>query len=174
VATEDLFSHTTSTAAAMRDSSDVERTAEELRIQADLHAQLQDASTVQDAADALDVVAEQIGKSIVLMVADEEPVVVLVRGPDVVSLEKVAEHVSADAEENVRLAEPDEIQSFTGYPVGAVPPLGHERPLRTLIDQRVLDQDIVYVGGGSEDVMLEIKAADLRKLPDVSKGDFVE
>ncbi|PSG97074.1 hypothetical protein BRD56_07430 [Thermoplasmatales archaeon SW_10_69_26] len=158
----------------MRDSSDVERTAEELRIQADLHAQLQDASTVQAAADALDVEADQIGKSIVLMVADEEPVVVLVRGPDVVSLEKVADHVSVDAEENVRLAEPDEIQSFTGYPVGAVPPIGHERPLRTLIDQRVLDQDMVYVGGGSEDVMLEIKAADLRKLPDVSKGDFVE
>lgn len=158
----------------MRDSSDVERTAEELRIQADLHVSLQDASTVQAAADALDVDASEIGKSIVLMVADEEPVVVLVRGPDVVSLEKVADHVNADSEDAVRLAEPDEIQSHTGYPVGAVPPLGHERPLRTLIDERVLDQEMVYVGGGSEDVMLEIKAQDLRKLPDVSTGDFVE
>lgn len=160
-------------AVAMRDSSDVERTAEELRIQADLHAQLQDASTVQAAADALEVEPNQIGKSIVLMVADEEPVVVVARGPDVVSLDKVAEHVNVDPEE-VRLAEPDEIQSFTGYPVGAVPPLGHERPLRTLVDDRVLEHDEVYVGGGSEDVMLEIRSQDLRKLPDVSSGDFIE
>jgi Cys-tRNA(Pro) deacylase len=157
----------------MRDSSDVERTAEELRIQADLHPSLQDASTVQAAADALDVDPARIGKSIVLMVADEEPVVVLVRGPDEVSLEKVAAHVNVDTGEDVRLAEPDEIQAYTGYPVGAVPPLGHERPLRTLIDDRVLDQDAVYVGGGSEDVMLEIEAQDLRKLPDVASGDFV-
>lgn len=157
----------------MRDSSDVERTAEELRIQAQLHAHLQDASTVQAAADALDVDAADIGKSIVLMVEDEEPVVVLARGPDVVSLDKVADAANAAAED-VRLAEPDEIQTFTGYPVGAVPPIGHERPLRTLVDERVLDREDVYVGGGSEDVMLEIRAQDLRKLPDVSSGDFVE
>jgi Cys-tRNA(Pro) deacylase len=158
----------------MRDSSDVERTAEELRIQADLYPSLSDASTVSAAADALDVDPDRIGKSIVLMVADEEPVVVVVRGPDEVSLTKVADHVNADGDDEVRLAEPDEIQSYTGYPVGAVPPLGHERPLRTLIDQRVLEQEEVYVGGGSEDVMIEIKTQDLRKLPDVSKGDFIE
>jgi Cys-tRNA(Pro) deacylase len=157
----------------MRDSSDVERTAEELRIPVTLHASIGDASTVDAAADALGVDPEQIGKSIVLMVAEEAPVVVVVRGTDEVDTQRVAKHVNADPDE-VRLAEPEEIQTYTGYPVGAVPPLGHERPLRTLLDDHVLDQDTLYVGGGSEDVMVEIEASDLRKLPDVTSGDFVE
>ncbi len=156
----------------MRDASDVERTAEELRISATLHGSLTDASTVETAAEALDVSPESIGKSIVLMVADEAPVVVIVRGVDEVDMAKVAEHVDADPD-TVRMAEPDEVEEFTGYPVGGVPPLGHERPLRTLLDERLLEEETVYVGGGSEDVMLEIEASDLKKLPDVTAGDFV-
>lgn len=156
----------------MRDASDVERTAEELRISATLHGSLTDASTVETAAEALGVSPESIGKSIVLMVADEAPVVVVVRGVDEVDMAKVAEHVDADPDA-VRMAEPDEVEEFTGYPVGGVPPLGHERPLRTLLDERLLDEETVYVGGGSEDVMLEIEASDLKKLPDVTAGDFV-
>lgn len=158
---------------AMRDASDVQRTADQLRISATLHGSLQDASTVETAAEALGVDASSIGKSIVLMVADEEPVVVVVRGVDEVALEKVADHVEAEAEE-VRMAERDEIEEHTGYPVGGVPPLGHERPLRTLLDKRLLEEETVYVGGGSEDVMLEVAASDLKKLPDVSTGDFVD
>jgi len=155
----------------MRDSSDVERTADELRIPVAMHASIGDASTVDAAADALGVDPDQIGKSIVLMVAEEAPVVVVLRGVDDVDMAKVAEHVNADPDD-VRLAEPNEIQSYTGYPVGAVPPLGHERPLRTLLDSQLLDRDTVYVGGGSEDVMVEIEASDLRKLPDVTSSDF--
>lgn len=157
----------------MRDASDVERTAEELRISATLHGSLEDASTVDTAAEALGVDASQIGKSIVLMVANEEPVVVVLRGVDRVDTAKVAEHVDADPE-NVRMARSEEIEEHTGYPAGGVPPIGHKRPLRTLLDERLLESDRSYVGGGSSDVMLEIETSDLRKLPDVTSGDFAE
>lgn len=155
----------------MRDASDVERTAEQLRISATLHGSLGDASTVDAAADALDVEAPSIGKSIVLMVADEEPVVVIVAGPAEVDLAKVAEHVEAEPDQ-VRMAEPDEIEEHTGFEVGGVPPLGHKRPLRTLLDEELLSQDKVFVGAGSDDVMLELEPSDLKKLPDVMTGDF--
>ncbi len=157
----------------MRDASDVERTADQLRISATLHGSLGDTSTVDAAADALGIDPGSIGKSIVLMVADEEPVVVIVPGPDDVDLAAVAEHVNAEADA-VRMAKPDEVEEHTGYPVGGVPPLGHKRPLRTLLDERLLGQEAVYAGGGSDDVMLEIEATDLKKLPDVSTGSFVQ
>lgn len=154
----------------MRDASDVQRTADQLRIAATLHESLE-ASTVNEAADSLGVDADAIGKSIVLMVAEEAPVVVIVRGSDEVDMAKVGEHVDADPDA-VRMAKPDEVETYTGFPVGGVPPIGHERPLRTLIDQRLFDQETVYVGGGSEDSMMEVQATDLKKLPDVSTGDF--
>lgn len=157
----------------MRDASDVERTAEQLKMSATLHGSLGDASTVEAAAEALGVDASAIGKSVVLMVADEETVVVIVPGLDEVDLEKVADHVDAERDQ-VRMAEPEEVEEHTGYPVGAVPPLGHKRPLRTLLDEQLLEREEVYVGGGSDDVMLEIEAADLKKLPDVSTGSFTQ
>lgn len=157
----------------MRDASDVERTAEELKISATLHGSLEDASTVEAAAESLGIEPTSIGKSIVLMVQDEAPVIVVIRGPDQVDMEKVAEHVDADPDE-VRMAKPDEVEDHTGYRIGGVPPLGHKRPLRTLLDERLLQEGTLYVGGGSEDVLLEIDAADLRKLPDISTGDFAQ
>lgn len=157
----------------MRDASDVERTAEQLKISATLHGSLGDASTVGAAADALGVDTASIGKSIVLMVHDEEPVVVIVPGPSSADLEKVAEHVDSEPDD-VRMANPEEVEEHIGYPVGGVPPLGHKRPLRTLLDEALLAESTVYVGGGSDDVMLEIEASDLEKLPDIVTGDFSE
>ncbi len=157
----------------MRDASDVERTAEQLKISATLHGSLDDASTVEAAASALDVEVGSIGKSIVLMVHEAEPVVVIVPGPRRADLDKVAQQVDADPEE-VRMADADEVERHVGYPVGGVPPLGHKRPLRTLLDEALLEESTVFVGGGSDDVMLEIKGADLEKLPDVVTGDFSE
>lgn len=157
----------------MRDASDVERTADQLRISATLHSSLEDASTVEAASRELDVPESAIGKSMVLMVADEAPVVVVLRGNDQVDMSKVADHVDADPDD-MRMADPDEIEEHTGFPVGGVPPLGHKRPLRTLLDEKLLAEETVYVGGGDEDVILEVQAQDLKKLPDVTTGDFAE
>lgn len=157
----------------MRDASDVERTADQLRISATLHASLEDASTVESASEALDVPETSIGKAIVLMVDEAAPVVVVLRGNDRVDMAKVADHVEADPDD-IRMAEPDEIEEHTGFPVGGVPPLGHKRPLRTLLDERLLSEETVYVSGGDQDVMLEVEAQDLKKLPDVTTGDFAE
>lgn len=157
----------------MRDASDVERTADQLRISATLHASLEDASTVEAASKALDVPETSIGKAIVLMVDEEAPVVVVLRGNDRVDMAKVADHVEADPDD-IRMAEPDEIEEYTGFPVGGVPPLGHKRPLRTLLDEQLLAEETAYVSGGDQDVMLEVEAQDLKKLPDVTTGDFAE
>lgn len=47
------------------------------------------------------------------------------------------------------------------FPVRGTPPFGHRRPLPVLIDQGVLAMEEIYAGGGSTDVMLRLRVADL-------------
>ena len=64
----------------------------------------------------------------------------------------------------VKIARPDEVLTWTGYPAGGVPPFGHPRPLPTWIDPGVLEQAMIYGGGGRADVLLSMQAAELQSL----------
>ena len=108
------------------------------------------AKTADDAARALNTTPEHIIKSIVC-IADEKPVLVIVRGQDRIDLPAVAAAVDAD---DARLTSPEEVEDITGYAVGAVPPVG--TGLRTLIDEHVLQYDEVYGGGGAEDRLIAL------------------
>jgi prolyl-tRNA editing enzyme YbaK/EbsC (Cys-tRNA(Pro) deacylase) len=52
--------------------------------------------------------------------------------------------------------------AITGYPVGAVPPFGHPHPLQTLIYAGVLDQAVVYGGGGETDALMRLRSKELQ------------
>ncbi len=110
--------------------------------------EVEEAATAEDAAQALDTSPASIIKSLVFYAADE-PVLVIVRGSDHVSEEKVAAALHTDA---CRLAEPDEVEDATGFAVGAVPPVGTGLP--KLVDEAVLAMDEVYGGGGASDRLI--------------------
>ncbi|MDY6761641.1 MAG: YbaK/EbsC family protein [Candidatus Nanohaloarchaea archaeon] len=118
--------------------------------------------TAEDAAQALDTTVGHIIKSLVF-IAGGDPVLVIVRGSDHVSEEKVSETLHVDG---CRLAEPDEVKDATGYPVGGVPPVG--AGLRKLVDEAVLEMDEVYGGAGAPDRVIGL---DPRYI--VGEDDFV-
>lgn len=122
------------------------------------------AETADDAAAALNTSPVHIIKSLVFFLDDEEPVLVVVRGPDQVDEGKLAEAMLA---KQARLATPEEVEAETGYRVGAVPPVG--TPLLKVIDERVMDNDTVYGGGGAQDRLIKL---DPRFI--VGEDDFVE
>lgn len=127
------------------------------------------AETAEGAAEALDTTVDSIVKSLVFMAdrgpradgADEdedrvgergwEPVLVVVTGPQQVSEEKLAAALGTDA---VRMADPDEVGEATGYRIGGVPPVG--TGLDKVVDERVLDQNVVYGGGGDAETVLKV------------------
>src|SRR5947209_10451703 len=76
--------------------------------------------TVAEAAAAVGVDPAQIAKTLVF-VADGEPVLVVASGAHRVDTDKLAE--ACDCAE-IRQASADEVRAATGYPVGAVSPLG--------------------------------------------------
>jgi len=110
--------------------------------------------TVEAAAAALGTSPEHILKTVVFMV-EHEPVLVIARGQARIDLRALARHLGV-GRKKVRVARPAEVLEATGYPAGAVPPLGHRRALLTLIDPRVLDVAVAYAGGGAENALLKI------------------
>ena len=110
--------------------------------------------TVAAAAEAVGASPEAILKTVVFMVQGE-PVAVIARGLARVERRLLARHLGV-GRKKVRIARPEEVLEATGYPAGAVPPLGHRQPLPTYIDPRVLENKVAYAGGGAHNALLRI------------------
>jgi prolyl-tRNA editing enzyme YbaK/EbsC (Cys-tRNA(Pro) deacylase) len=96
--------------------------------------------TAQEAADAVGVEVGQIVKSLVF-VDDEGPVLCLCAGDRRVETSKLGT--------GVRQAKGNEVREATGYAIGGVPPLGHDRPVRTIIDVSLRRFETVWCAGGT-------------------------
>lgn len=113
-------------------------------------------STVREAAHAVGVSQSHIVKTIVV-VCGGSPLAIVVRGDKRLNLGKFGERLGC---EDVRLATPDEVKTFTGYDVGGVPPV---LPIDTYVDSDVLRKDYVYGGGGDEHTLLKFSPRDLAR-----------
>jgi membrane protein len=118
--------------------------------------------TVQAAAAAVNVLPEAILKSLVFLVKDQ-PYLVIANGLDKVDRSKLSVHWGV-SKKRVKLASAEKVLALTGYPVGAVPPFGHRTLLPTLIDPAVLDQPVVYAGGGSVQALVRLTPKELLRV----------
>ncbi len=134
---------------------DVERILRERGLPGRVHRFAQGTPSVEAAAQAAGISPQQVVKTLLFFVA-RRPVVVITIGPQRVDYKALARHFGVGRKQ-VRLATPEQVQAHTGYPVGAVPPLGHAQPAAAvLMDPAVLEQPVVWAGGGSPNALLEI------------------
>lgn len=117
--------------------------------------------TVEAAARAAQVPPERIVKTVVLAV-DGQPLLVVTSGTAPLDLRYIARRLGV-GRKRVRLATPEQVLAWTGYPVGGVPPLGHRQPLPTWLDRRLLAFPWVWAGGGDEHTLLRIAPETLRR-----------
>ncbi|MGD8367931.1 MAG: YbaK/EbsC family protein [Desulfobacterales bacterium] len=129
-------------------------------------------ATVAAAAEALGVSEDQIIKSLVFQVQGE-PLLVVNCGPARVDRKKLAAALGV-GRKTVKFASPDLALAATGYPVGAMPPFGHQKPLRTLVDQSVKQLEVVYGGGGSVDAMMRLSPDELFRITGAEAFDLSE
>ncbi len=115
--------------------------------------------TVEAAAAAVGAPPQAILKSLVF-VADGQPYLVMTNGPNQVDRARLAAHWGL-SKKRVKMAAPDQVLELTGYPVGAVPPFGHRRPLPALLDPAVLEQPLIYAGGGGIQALLRLTPQEL-------------
>jgi prolyl-tRNA editing enzyme YbaK/EbsC (Cys-tRNA(Pro) deacylase) len=112
--------------------------------QGDVRLLDQSARTAAEAAAALGVEVGQITNSLVF-VADREPLLVLTSGRHRVDTARVAEVVGVA---KVGRADAEFVREHTGVAIGGVSPVGHPRPIRTLIDVALRDYDVVWAAAG--------------------------
>lgn len=116
-------------------------------------------STVEAAAQAVGAPPDRILKSLLFWI-DDEPILVIAKGPTRVEQRLLADHFKL-GRKRVRLIDAQGVLEITGYPVGAVPPVGHLRALKTLMDQSVLEEQEVFAGGGAENCLMRVSPAEL-------------
>lgn len=111
----------------------------------------QSCHSVAEAVQAVQASPEEFVKNICLIAPEGQLIVAIVKGEDRVSLKGVGQALGMDCP---RLANADEILDRTGYPCGGTPSLGFEALF--VVDERVLEVEQVYTGGGSEQALMKI------------------
>jgi prolyl-tRNA editing enzyme YbaK/EbsC (Cys-tRNA(Pro) deacylase) len=104
--------------------------------------------TAQEAADAVGVGVGQIVKTLVF-VDDDGPLLCLCAGDRRVDTAKLGE--------GVRQARGAEVRDATGFAIGGVPPLGHERPIRTVVDASLRRFDTVWCAAGTPHAVFPVE-----------------
>ena len=119
--------------------------------------------TAQEAADAVGAELGQIVKSLVFM-DDDGAVLCLCAGDRRVDTAKLGE--------GSRQAKPDEVREATGFAVGGVPPLGHDRPVRTVVDESLRRFETLWCAGGTPHAVFPVETERLiGALPDAQVRD---
>jgi prolyl-tRNA editing enzyme YbaK/EbsC (Cys-tRNA(Pro) deacylase) len=128
--------------------------------------------TVESAANAVNTSPDQIIKSI-LFVVDEQPVLAIASGLSNIDRRAIADLFGV-GRKRVKLASAETVLEISGYEVGAMPPFGHRKKLKTLIDPRVLEFPEAYAGGGAENVLVHLNPQDLLQATGGTVLDMLE
>ena len=115
--------------------------------------------TVETAAEAVSVSPDQIVKSLLFLI-NGQPALVIASGLGRIDRRLLGSHFGV-SRKKTSFADAETVLTLTGYPVGAVPPLGHREKIRVLVDPSVLEHETVYGGGGSETSLLRLKSQDI-------------
>ena len=125
--------------------------------------------TSAEAAAAIGCSVAQIAKSLVFRGAQSgKAVLIVASGANRVDPAK-AEALLGEA---IKRADADFVREATGFAIGGVPPLGHDRPLVTLIDEDLLGFEEVWAAAGTPNAVFRLSPSDLSDLTGGRIGDL--
>lgn len=120
----------------------------------------QSTGTAQEAGQALDCQLAQIAKSICFW-ADNQSLLVVASGVNRINEGKVAKLLGVS---EVSIMDPDEVRRETGYAIGGVPPFGHKKEIKTLIDKDLFKFDKIWAAAGNPHSVFNISPKKLKKI----------
>jgi Cys-tRNA(Pro) deacylase len=137
-------------------------------IHADIHVLSGTTKTVGEAVKELQLDRHIILKTVVMIYDSKQPILAYVLGDRKVSYRKLRRALNA---KSIRLASPEEVPAITGYEAGAVPPIGHKKPIRVFMDREALKLARVVGGGGKVNRLLSVDTQDILR---IMKPEIVE
>jgi prolyl-tRNA editing enzyme YbaK/EbsC (Cys-tRNA(Pro) deacylase) len=137
-----------------------------LGLEVDVRELADSTRTAAEAAAAVGAEVGQIVKSLVF-VGPDGPIVCLCAGDRRVDAAKLGD--------GVRPARADEVRAATGFAIGGVPPLGHDRPLATVVDESLRRFPLLWCAAGTPHAVFSIEIERLlAALPDPTVADVTE
>lgn len=125
----------------------------------------QSCHSVAQAAAAINGSDEDLVKNICMVGPNSEFIIAIVKGPHRVSRKRVAKACELGW---VEMASAEKVLQLTGYPIGGTPSFGVDA--HYLIDPAVMEQAVVYTGGGSDRALVKIASATLQQ---ANQGEVV-
>lgn len=113
-----------------------------------------DTSTAEAAARAVNAPQGSIVKSLIFL-AGGAPLLVLVAGDQRADVKRLRSILQL-SKSRLRIATALEVLEYTGFEVGGVPPIGHQKPLPTLVDRTLSQYDTVWAAAGSAHAVFPI------------------
>lgn len=101
-------------------------------------------STARAAADYLGCPVGAIANSLIFATDGGGPLLIMTSGAHRVDMIKVGSELGVE----LHRAAPDFVRAHTGQPIGGVAPVGHPKPIRTLVDRALADFDELWAAGG--------------------------
>lgn len=131
--------------------------------------------TAEEAARAVGAELGQIVKSLVFVATADggqpEPILCLVSGPNRVDLARLAAVLGRS---EVRRASAREANELTGFVIGGIPPFGHTRRVRVVMDPDLGRYPVVWAAAGLPTAVFPVAPAVLRMLADANVAPIAE
>jgi len=103
-----------------------------------------------------------------IFAADGEPLLVLTSGAHRVDTAKVAAQIGVA---KVKRADPEFVRSATGQTIGGVGPVGHPKPVRTLVDKWLAAHEVVWAAAGHAHMVFPTSYEELIRITDGTPVD---
>ncbi len=130
--------------------------------------------TAEEAAAAVGADLGQIVKSLVFVVPVDdglEALLCLVSGPDRVDVARLAAVTGAA---DVRRASAREARDLTGFSIGGIPPIGHDRSIRVIMDPALGRYPVVWAAAGLPTAVFPVPPGTLRVLANATVAPIAE
>jgi len=141
----------------------------------DVHLFAESTHTAEDAAATVGAELGQIVKSLVFVAPTDagglEPILCLVSGPNRVDLARLA---AVTGEADIRRANADEVKVMTGFSIGGIPPIGHGRAIRVVMDPDLGRFQVVWAAAGTATAVFPVAPATLRMLSNAHVAPICE
>jgi Cys-tRNA(Pro)/Cys-tRNA(Cys) deacylase len=111
----------------------------------------------------------QVVRSLLFRLSEGQFVMVLMAGPNQVSWPRLRSYLG---QSRLTTASQEEVLAATGYPVGAVSPLGLAGRIRVLVDRSVTEEDEISVGSGERHVTVILHRVDLLNAIEATQGGY--
>jgi len=124
-------------------------------------------ATAKAAAQYLGCPVGAIANSLIFATDGGEPLLIMTSGAHRVDMVKVGELLGVE----LRRATPEFVRQHTGQPIGGVAPVGHPKPVRTIVDRALAEFDELWAAGGVPHAVFPLSYGELLILTSGTEAD---